>query len=210
MDKWDWSLSDTIGFSVKDTRININDHLLPASSTITRWNNLVPKKVNILVWRTLIDRIPTRYNLSNKGIDIPSILCPLCSTDLETTNHLFLACKIANKLWRLIATWLDIPTLLLATNLEDALLLLDNMPIKVLKKNCIEAVLFCMIWVIWKHRNEQVFSSGQNRPDFLFDSIVSQSYLWATSRSKKLRVSRDEWFKNPFSLYSGLLVVTRS
>ncbi|KAL4560366.1 hypothetical protein LXL04_032516 [Taraxacum kok-saghyz] len=36
----------------------------------TRWNTLVPRKLNILLSRITKDRIPTRLNLRDKGIDL--------------------------------------------------------------------------------------------------------------------------------------------
>ncbi|GJT49752.1 RNA-directed DNA polymerase, eukaryota [Tanacetum coccineum] len=35
-----------------------------------------------------MDRLPTRFNLSSCGLEIPSILCPLCNVVVETTSHI--------------------------------------------------------------------------------------------------------------------------
>ncbi|KAL4557167.1 hypothetical protein LXL04_035339 [Taraxacum kok-saghyz] len=35
------------------------------------WIKWVPKKHNVFIWRAILDRIPTRKNLSEKGVDIP-------------------------------------------------------------------------------------------------------------------------------------------
>ncbi|GKB99416.1 NBS-containing resistance-like protein, partial [Tanacetum coccineum] len=34
--------------------------------------------LNILGWRLSIDKLPTRVNLDARGIDVPSVLCPIC------------------------------------------------------------------------------------------------------------------------------------
>lgn len=36
---------------------------------------MVPIKVNVFCWRMFLDRLPTRVNLSKKGMDVPRILC---------------------------------------------------------------------------------------------------------------------------------------
>ncbi|GJS91301.1 hypothetical protein Tco_0773937 [Tanacetum coccineum] len=37
----------------------------------TRWVKAVPIKINILAWKVCLDRLPTRLNLSLRGIDSP-------------------------------------------------------------------------------------------------------------------------------------------
>lgn len=85
---WIWNLNGSRNFLVRDLRICIDQVYLPTGDRNTRWNKLVPRKVNILVWRLLLDRLPTRFNLVNRGLDIPSILCPICSNHAETAIHL--------------------------------------------------------------------------------------------------------------------------
>ncbi|GKD27953.1 hypothetical protein Tco_1234167 [Tanacetum coccineum] len=41
------------------------------------WSKLIPVKVNIMGWRLSIDKLPTRVNLDARGIDVPSVLCPV-------------------------------------------------------------------------------------------------------------------------------------
>ncbi|GJV37683.1 RNA-directed DNA polymerase, eukaryota [Tanacetum coccineum] len=36
-----------------------------------------------------MDRLPTRLNLSSRGLKIQSILCPLCNVAVKTTSHIF-------------------------------------------------------------------------------------------------------------------------
>ncbi|GJX88197.1 cell wall integrity protein SCW1 [Tanacetum coccineum] len=52
-----------------------------------------------------------RVNLDRKGIDVGSVLCPICEEDVETVNHIFFTCDMAKDLWALLARWwkLDIP-----------------------------------------------------------------------------------------------------
>nr|GEV33091.1 RNA-directed DNA polymerase, eukaryota, reverse transcriptase zinc-binding domain protein [Tanacetum cinerariifolium] len=68
------SYEDWINFSVKSARVAIDKKLLITGMNVTRWNKLVPIKVNILGWRLSIDKLPTRVNLDARGIDVPSVV----------------------------------------------------------------------------------------------------------------------------------------
>ncbi|GJZ06331.1 RNA-directed DNA polymerase, eukaryota, reverse transcriptase zinc-binding domain protein [Tanacetum coccineum] len=71
----------------------------------TRWVKLVPIKINILAWKIYLDRLPTRLNLSGRGLDIPSILCPLCNEAVESTSHIFFSCSLARQVMRKVCRW---------------------------------------------------------------------------------------------------------
>ncbi|GKE91885.1 RNA-directed DNA polymerase, eukaryota, reverse transcriptase zinc-binding domain protein [Tanacetum coccineum] len=73
----------------------------PASLPATRWNRFIPVKINISTWRVLNERLPTRYNLDMRGIDLHTVRCPICDDGIEKF-HLFGQCKVA------IDTWIDI------------------------------------------------------------------------------------------------------
>lgn len=55
----------------------------------------MPKKLNIFTWRVLLGRLPTRWSLSLKGLNIPSLLCPLC---LKMWKKLIMSCFCVNRL----------------------------------------------------------------------------------------------------------------
>ena len=77
-DRWVWSKDGSGEFSVASVRRLIDDCWLPNVSTMTRWINVVPIKVNIHAWKVKLDCLPTRFNISRRGMDIDSILCPSC------------------------------------------------------------------------------------------------------------------------------------
>ncbi|GJR89914.1 RNA-directed DNA polymerase, eukaryota, reverse transcriptase zinc-binding domain protein [Tanacetum coccineum] len=94
-DRWSWTLNGNGIFLVKSAREVIDKHLLIISSTSTRWSKLIPIKLNIFTWRLFLDKLPTRINLSNRGMDIPCVLCPVCGSKVEPHNHLFFGCSLA-------------------------------------------------------------------------------------------------------------------
>lgn len=90
-----WRLDSSGEFSVKSARCFIDDSLLPKVGVPTRWVKAISIKINIFDWRVYMDKLSTRLNLSLRGIDIPSILCPLCSIAVESISLLLFSCNVA-------------------------------------------------------------------------------------------------------------------
>ena len=70
---------------------------------VTRWNMWIPVKINVFIWRVMMDRIPTRKNLDKCNVEIESLLCPMCSGDVRDVSHLFFKFSLAHQLWSRIA-----------------------------------------------------------------------------------------------------------
>ncbi|GKC13769.1 RNA-directed DNA polymerase, eukaryota, partial [Tanacetum coccineum] len=95
-DRWSWLLDPSGDFSIKSTREFIDDSMLSKTDVPTRWVKSIPIKIKIFAWRVSLDKLPTRLNLSLRGLDIPSIICPLCSIAVESTSHLLFSCQLAH------------------------------------------------------------------------------------------------------------------
>lgn len=54
------------------------------------------------VWRALLDRFPMRWNLSRKGVEVASLLCPICSFSMEVSDHVFVSCELPVSIWKRI------------------------------------------------------------------------------------------------------------
>ena len=98
VDRWRWNIGTTGDFSVADTRRRIDEIVLPNGVLKTRWCSLVPRKVNIFVWRVRGGRLPTRVNLKDRGIDIPLLCYPIYGVEEESLVYLLLKCNVADEL----------------------------------------------------------------------------------------------------------------
>ncbi|XP_071739482.1 uncharacterized protein [Rutidosis leptorrhynchoides] len=107
-DAWVWSLSNNVGYSVSDTRSHVDEHVLPSSLVHTMWLKQIPRKINIFIWRLSLDRLPTRFNLSRRGVEIESTGCPSCNYGSDTIQHVMFACDVALELWRRVRLWVDV------------------------------------------------------------------------------------------------------
>ncbi|GKA24778.1 RNA-directed DNA polymerase, eukaryota, partial [Tanacetum coccineum] len=108
IDRWVWSLAGSGEFSVASTRKFIDDHRLLGVNQKTRWLKEVPKKINILAWKVRFDLLPTRLNLSRRGVEIQSIVCPTCNKEVESSSHIFFVCSLARDIYRKIASWWEL------------------------------------------------------------------------------------------------------
>ncbi|GJZ96546.1 RNA-directed DNA polymerase, eukaryota, partial [Tanacetum coccineum] len=180
-DRWAWLLGSSGEFSVHSARTFIDDILLPFVGDVTRWVKVVPIKVNILAWKVCLDKLPTRLNLSLRGIDIPSIICPNCGLAGESCSHLFYSCNLARTLWRKIARWweIDIPDF---SCYEEWIAWFKTTRFSKTQKEMLEGVFYVMWWMIWKFRNQVLFGSSHPRMELLFDDIVSYSFTWCSNR----------------------------
>ncbi|GKB67861.1 RNA-directed DNA polymerase, eukaryota [Tanacetum coccineum] len=52
--------------------------------------------------------LPTRFNLSRKGVMLDSILCPLCDHAVETTQHVLFQCPIVRSVFHRICNWWEL------------------------------------------------------------------------------------------------------
>lgn len=65
-DSYSWMLDPLGYFTVNSTRNHIHDVSLNDGNIITQWCKIVPKKVNIFIWRLILDRLPTLFSFSKK------------------------------------------------------------------------------------------------------------------------------------------------
>ncbi|GJV39867.1 RNA-directed DNA polymerase, eukaryota, partial [Tanacetum coccineum] len=197
-DRWAWLLGSSGEFSVHSARTFIDDILLPFVGDVTRWVKVVPIKVNILAWKVCLDKLPTRLNLSLRGIDIPSIICPNCGLAGESCSHLFYSCNLARTLWRKIARWWEIDITDFSCY-EEWIAWFKTTRFSKAQKEMLEGVFYVMWWMIWKFRNQVLFGSSHPRMELLFDDIVSYSFTWCSNRCKN-NIDWISWMKCPKSI----------
>nr|GEY97655.1 RNA-directed DNA polymerase, eukaryota, reverse transcriptase zinc-binding domain protein [Tanacetum cinerariifolium] len=144
-DRWSWTLNGHGDFSVKSAREEIDKHLLVSSSSSTRWSKLLPIKLNVFAWRMFLGKLPIRFNLSNKGLDIPCVLCPNCGNVVESRNHFFFGCSMALDLFWLFGRWwnIDIINLIDHFSWESWF---NDVWLNNIRKLALEALFFSMWW----------------------------------------------------------------
>lgn len=90
-DPWSSSFAENGIFSVKEVAAQLDSTWAFPSNTLTIRIRYLPQKVNIFLWRARRNLLPTYMNLALRGINVDSIICPLCSIDIKSTR----ACVVA-------------------------------------------------------------------------------------------------------------------
>nr|GEU30766.1 RNA-directed DNA polymerase, eukaryota [Tanacetum cinerariifolium] len=103
-DRWIWALESSRDFSVASVRKVIVDKSLSEVDSKTRWIKYVPIKVNVHAWKVKTYSLPTRFNVSRRGIHIDSIMYDIYAKGAETSSHLFFSCCMARQI-RMITRW---------------------------------------------------------------------------------------------------------
>ncbi|KAL4583477.1 hypothetical protein LXL04_008050 [Taraxacum kok-saghyz] len=187
-DKWVWDISSDGSFSVAETRKWIDDLVLPQGLVKTRWCKFIPGKMNIFVWRLLLDRLPTRASLSSRGIEINSIMCSICGAELEQIEHLFCLCEFAKCVWELLFRWLQIPSFG-AVHPREFFQKMDECMLNVKQKIVVEVVICTGLWIIWRFRNDVVHGGRKMRKNVIFDLIRDYAFVWFCNRQRKTHVT---------------------
>ncbi|XP_071687831.1 uncharacterized protein [Rutidosis leptorrhynchoides] len=100
-DSWMFNLHANGLFSSSALTHLIDEKILPKPSNAseTMWNNFLPQKIGIFIWRSLMKRIPVLVELDKRGIDLDSVRCLVCDNDVKTVEHILLNCEFAKDLW---------------------------------------------------------------------------------------------------------------
>nr|GEW57713.1 hypothetical protein [Tanacetum cinerariifolium] len=120
-DIWNWSLSSDGIFSVSSARIHVDEGLCIMEGPHTRW-----------------------HNMSLRGLDIPSISCPVCLVGVKTYDHLLFSCSTTSYIIAHILVWWELPFIELSSFL-DWKSWFDGLKLKHELKAFIEATFFCLM-----------------------------------------------------------------
>ena len=127
--------------------------------------------MKIIVRGTLRDRIPSRWNLSRKGIDVASITCPICDCGIETSHHTLWTCSLATMVWNHILNWLDLSPPIIS-DIQGFYAWLDDLHISSNKKVTLEVICGVDLWSLWNYRNETIFGTALPKHSLLLTRLL--------------------------------------
>ncbi|XP_071712422.1 uncharacterized protein [Rutidosis leptorrhynchoides] len=142
-----------------------------------------------------LDRLPTRVNLSNHGVDVPNIHSSVCSLYLEDVQHTFFGREVAASLWRMCRICLDI-ALPVFSSLFEFLSWFDDWRESEETNMKVYSIVAALLWIIWRFRNSLAFPGDGMKKPLLFDSIRNISFNWCISRGKCM-ISWNDWLVKP-------------
>ncbi|GJZ78840.1 putative RNA-directed DNA polymerase [Tanacetum coccineum] len=207
--KWVWSLDTSGSFKVSTLTKRIQNIRLAESIIGDHhlWNSLMPRKVNICVWRASLNRLPTRVNLDLRGINMASNLCPFCNTCVEDIEHCLINCSHSLAIWRKIWSWWNMPSLLSFPSFSIKDIALGNIGLNGSSRisKVVHGVFLTVVWSIWNWRNRIVNAQpdaiAKIKGEEIFPSIQRLSMTWI-ARLASLPANWNSWVAKPFELFS--------
>ncbi|GJV49899.1 hypothetical protein Tco_1440111 [Tanacetum coccineum] len=133
-------------------------------------------------------------------MNIPSISCPSCNGNVESSNHIFFECDIASEVWRLVRIWCDTPFPSL-TSFEHWKNWFGLWHASKEKKHRLYVIFASSLWWLWRFRNSVTFCSHPMRKSDIFDNIRTSSFSWLYHRGR-MAYSWLDWLKSPLLLAS--------
>ncbi|XP_071729076.1 uncharacterized protein [Rutidosis leptorrhynchoides] len=189
--KWEWNRAQ-IGARNTSILATLTTKVLGER---TIWCKLIPRKVNIFAWRVKLDRLPSRSNISERGMHLEALNCVVCGHTLESSSHVLFECPLALDIWRSIRIWVDLSLPSFKSWLEwetwfEALRASKDM------KNKLYVIIVVSLWHIWRYRNATIFDPNTVKKSFLFDSIRIVTFRWICSRNS-CKLNWNLWLVKP-------------
>nr|GEW63151.1 RNA-directed DNA polymerase, eukaryota [Tanacetum cinerariifolium] len=91
-------------------------------------------------------------------------------------------------LWSLLAKWWELD-ILVCSNIAEWFEWLDSLRVPSKVRLFLEGVAGTLMWSIWNYRNNLIFSPCPPKKAVIWDSIVSRSFLWLSSRNPSCNFS---------------------
>ena len=115
----------------------------------TLWSLNVPQKLKIFAWRACCNILPTKVNLSHRGV-IEEATCEACHLGEETSGHMFWECTKARDTWTATGLPLDIRGVRFREYVD---LLWHLIFIQHASKDMLELII-TISWCMWYNRNK--------------------------------------------------------
>ncbi|GJU77676.1 reverse transcriptase domain, reverse transcriptase zinc-binding domain protein, partial [Tanacetum coccineum] len=85
------------------------------------------------------------FKPDSRGIELHSLLCPVCDDSMESAQHLFLHCNLASDVWSSVFKWWKVDNV--PNTPMDLITWVNSANIHVVAKNIMDGVILTTVWV---------------------------------------------------------------
>jgi hypothetical protein len=204
-DSWVWRADPSGIFTAKSaygTLIKIQNQRIQLSHQqkfvfSNLWKSAAPSKVIAFSWQLVLDRIPSKQNLALRGVDTGNdARCAACNSELESSAHLFLHCRVTAQIWYDIARWIG-HELILPPSVDHSFSIFVSCGTNKIRKKGFSLIWHAFIWSIWRARNNRIFNNGVMDPGEICDNVKRISWQWFIERMAKGPCFFYEWRWDP-------------
>jgi len=205
-DGWSWTHSSDGRYSVKSAYSillyslpgngALEGVVLEAASRVLK--SCAPSKVVVFSWQLILDRIPSRLNLSLRGVPLPAggLGCVFCADPSESPVHFFLSCPSILLVWYHVSRWLGWESVI-PLGLAQQFLYFTGLGSGKRTRLGLFLVWHAVIWTIWTSQNDLIFSGGALRKEPVVDRPKLLAWKWFLAKCPASSCSFYEWEVQP-------------
>lgn len=155
-------------------------------------------KVLIFAWRLLRDRLPTRFNLANRGIITTAVqLCVVGCGHVEDSTYLFLSCPTFSTIFPLVRAWIGFDGVDSQVLSDHFLQFINYTGGLKERRSFLHMIWLLSVWTIWNKRNRMMFKNKECSIIQLLDKIKSQSLWWQKACKANFAFETQSWWSSP-------------
>jgi hypothetical protein len=138
--------------SIRSLYAIVNNRGIKQIYTPVMWKLSVPPRVHIFLWLFPSNKTLTRDNLAKRK-NLDDKTCLFCN-ELESVNHLFFECYIAQSFWKCIYEIINVI-------MGNDFISVTKYWINDSKLKCLNAISATTLWALCKFRNDMCFNNVQ-------------------------------------------------
>jgi len=161
------------------------------------WHRQVPLKVSIFAWRLIRDHLPTKANLTDRGMLQPeATMCVSGCGLVETADHMFLSCSSLAPLWEQVRQWIGFVGVD-PNNIPDHLMQYTFMTgVGKAKSSFLQLVWLLCTCVLWNERNNKLFNNVVSDIPRLLDKIKLLPLAWLKAKKAIFVFGTHRWWSS--------------
>ncbi|XP_071719608.1 uncharacterized protein [Rutidosis leptorrhynchoides] len=142
-----------------------------------------------------MNKLPVLVELDKRGVDLNSVLCPICGNEIETIEHVLIRCSVALDVWTRVSRWWN-------SNIRASIDVNSRFSGFSSSGSNTKSVLWQAIewitgYILWKNRNNVIFKRKKGNAPMILNEIQVKAFDWISNRSKKHRLVWSQWLLNP-------------
>ena len=166
-----WKISKNGFFSVRSLYRSLTSTSSEPFPWNIIWRSWAPIRVSFFAWKASWNIILTTDQLKRRGWILLN-RCYLCKMEEETSDYLLLFCKKATMLWNLFFSLFDVQWVL-HSSIKRNLIAWHGASVSKGNEKAWRAAPFCLMWTLWRERNERVFNDNERT-----DQALKLSFLY--------------------------------
>ncbi|GAU39714.1 hypothetical protein TSUD_275090 [Trifolium subterraneum] len=152
----------------------------------------------LMTHRLLRDRLPTKANLTSRGILlVGDIHCVSGCGSVESAHHVFISCSMFGSLWSLVSSWVGSAPVTAQTLSDHFVQFTSSAGGTRARRSFMQLIWLACMWVVWTERNHRLFRGSATSSLHMLDKIKTFSFRWLTAKSCTFALNYHSWWSSP-------------